>query len=52
MLGKMPEHVSKIVMHPVWSGIMHEILRTRVEAYVGEDLLVTETSHIISLAVG
>ncbi|ORY89308.1 hypothetical protein BCR35DRAFT_329244 [Leucosporidium creatinivorum] len=52
MLGKLPEHVSKIVMHPVWNGIMHEILKTRVEAYVGEDLLVTETSHIISLAVG
>lgn len=31
---------------------MHEVLKTRVEAYVGDSLLVTDTSHILSLAVG
>ncbi|GAA5885544.1 hypothetical protein JCM6882_007461 [Rhodosporidiobolus microsporus] len=52
MLGKMPQQISKVVMHPVWNAIMHEILKTRVEAYVGDHLMVTETTHQMSLAVG
>ncbi|KAI5474451.1 hypothetical protein MNV49_003256 [Pseudohyphozyma bogoriensis] len=52
MLGKVPVHTSKIIQHPVWNAIMHEILKTKVSAYVGDHLMVTETTHIVSLAVG
>jgi hypothetical protein len=52
MLGKVPRQVCKVVQHPVWNAIMHEILKTRIETYVGDHLLVTETSHQMSLAVG
>ncbi|GAA5825646.1 hypothetical protein JCM11251_000321 [Rhodosporidiobolus azoricus] len=52
MLGKMPQQVSKVVTHQLWNAIMHELLKTHVEAYVGDSLLVTETTHQLSLAVG
>ncbi|GAA6010597.1 hypothetical protein JCM10207_007755 [Rhodosporidiobolus poonsookiae] len=52
MLGLLPEQVSKVVLHPVWHALMTEVLKTQVHAYVGEQLMTTDTSYLLSLAVG
>ncbi|KAM0747429.1 PhyH-domain-containing protein [Meredithblackwellia eburnea MCA 4105] len=52
MLGKCPELMIKVLQHPVWNALMHEVLKTEIKAYVGDHLLTTETTHILSLAVG
>ncbi|KAI5474446.1 hypothetical protein MNV49_003251, partial [Pseudohyphozyma bogoriensis] len=50
MLGTMPEQTSKICQNKLWNGILHEMLKTEVETWNGDELTVTETSHILSLA--
>jgi hypothetical protein len=50
MLAKMPEETSKIILHPLWHAIMTETLKTTTQAWLGDKLLTTESSYILSLA--
>ncbi|KAI5476092.1 hypothetical protein MNV49_000410 [Pseudohyphozyma bogoriensis] len=52
MLGKLPKQTTTVLQKPLWNAIMHEVLKTTVKAYIGDHLLETNTSHILSLAVG
>ncbi|GAA5909134.1 hypothetical protein JCM6882_001199 [Rhodosporidiobolus microsporus] len=50
MFGKMPKSTAKIMMHPLWDKIMHETLKSSTQAYVGDELVTTESSYILSVA--
>ncbi|KAL8293333.1 hypothetical protein RQP46_000034 [Phenoliferia psychrophenolica] len=52
LLGLMPVQVSKILLDPVYDAIMHETLKFTAETYIGDHLNVTNTSWILSLALG
>lgn len=50
MLAKMPEETSRIILNPLWHGIMTETLKTTTQAWLGDKLFTTESGYVLSLA--
>ncbi|KAI5476090.1 hypothetical protein MNV49_000408, partial [Pseudohyphozyma bogoriensis] len=50
MFVKMPEATSLIMQKPLWHTIMHETLKSTTQTWMGDKLLTTESSYILSLA--
>lgn len=50
LLGKMPDEISTIIQHPIWSGVMDNFLSQDSEDFYGTQMTRSKSSYTLNIA--
>jgi hypothetical protein len=50
LLGKMPDEISSVMLHPLWSGVMDTLLSQDTADFFGTNLVNLKSSYTLSIA--